>query len=151
MDEQDQIRPQLEQRNMSAATVAAVAAVAGAGAAVYGASSAGSAQSSANASNQAAVDANNQANWNNYLLTRGVVGNSAPTGTIPTGAQAVNSKLPLWANVDISNGLPGGSNRWVKAGTPTPATNFTLSSAPVSGTGSVNGTQDNGVMNSYGQ
>lgn len=125
----------------------AVAGVAGAGASIYGADKQASAQSDANAANTAAVASQNQENWNNYLLTRGVQGNDAATGTIPTGAPAVNAKLPLWANVNISNGVPSG-NKWVKAGTPTPQTNFTLSGTP--GTGSpVNSTQSS-VLSGYG-
>lgn len=125
----DPIRQQPLQRNMSAATVAAVAAVAGAGTAIYGATQAGSAQDSANATNAASVAANNNANWQNYLMERGINPDGAAAGTIPTNPQAVNAKLPLYANVNVSNGIPAGATRWAKAGTPAPATNMTLATS----------------------
>lgn len=129
-----------------------VAGVAGAGASVYGANKQSDAQSAANAANTAAVASQNQEQWNNYLLERGVNGNNAPTGTIPTNAQPVNAKLPLWANISASNGVPQGG-RWVKAGTPTPATGFTLANQPGTNSpaGSVNASQSgSSAMDSYG-
>lgn len=82
-----------------AAALPYIVAAAGTAASVYGANKQASAVSDANAANQATQAQQNQASWNNYLLTRGVYGNNAPTGTIPQGAQAVNTKLPLWATV----------------------------------------------------
>lgn len=108
---------------MSAATVAAVAAVAGVASSVYGMSQQGKAQDAANAANQASVAQSNQSAWNNYLLQRGLnTGGSAATGSIPTNSAVVNAKLPLWANVTSSNGPA----RWVKAGTPAPATTWSM-------------------------
>lgn len=86
-------------------------AVLGAGTTLYGANKQAKAISSANASNQEAVDKQNQSDWNNYLLQRGIyTGGSATTGSIPTNATAVNTRMPLWASVNVATNKP----RWQK-------------------------------------
>lgn len=108
-------------------------AVAIGGSAILGAITSGegiSAQESenaaTNASNAASISATNQSNWNNYLVSRGLATNgSTPTGTIPTTGTAVNTKLPLWANVVSSNG----PSKWVKTGTAAPATTWSMPSS----------------------
>lgn len=98
--------------------------VIGAGASLIGAGQQADANASAQAANQAAQAEQNRSAWANYLMTRGLyTGGSAPTGVIPTsGVTAVNSRLPLWANVNIS----GAPKKWVKAGTASPAGRFSL-------------------------
>lgn len=92
---------------------------------VVGANKQASAISDANAANQSAQAQQNSGAWGNYLLTRGIAPTTPPTpGVIPSAGQytAVNSRLPLWANVTSSNG----PKRWVKSGTPAPATTLAL-------------------------
>lgn len=76
----------------------AVAAV-GAGAAVYGANQQKKANQTAIDANNANADKTNQSAWNSYLLSRGVNPAGVATGQLPQNAQAVNTKLPLWASV----------------------------------------------------
>jgi hypothetical protein len=87
----------------SHATWGAIAVgVIGAGASLYGANKQSKSQAATNASNQASVDKSDQNAWINYLLTRGVaVDPNTPTGTIPTSGRAVNTRLPLWANMTV--------------------------------------------------
>lgn len=92
---------------------------------------------SANAAQSSDVAATNQANWDAYLLSRGLYAPNAATGTIPTGATAENTKLPLYANIDIASGpgTPASPVTWVKKGTapaaPTYATpKWSLTAAP---------------------
>ena len=61
------------------------------------------AQQAANSANAAQAAEQNKFNWNSYLLQRGINGNGAATGTIPTNGQAVNTFLPLWSQL---NGAP---------------------------------------------
>lgn len=81
------------------------AAVIGAGVSLYGINQQANENASAQAANQAAQATQNQESWNNYLMERGLNANgSAPTGVIPTtGTTAVNTKLPLWANVSLGS------------------------------------------------
>lgn len=82
---------------------AAAIAVAGVGASVYGTQQQKKANARAQDANAAAQQQSNEIAWSNYLLSRGI----APTvpvapGQIPEAGQyrAVNSRLPLYANVD---------------------------------------------------
>ncbi|MCW5548882.1 MAG: hypothetical protein KIT44_07950 [Opitutaceae bacterium] len=79
------------------------------------------------AANRAAHEASEKANWDRYLFTRGVDPNN--------GNRAVNAKLPLWANVDVTR--PSASVfRLVPAGSKAPATamrGLTRTAAPVAG------------------
>lgn len=119
---------------MSGATgVLAGAAILGAGATVYGANKQASAQSDANAANAASVAGSDQSAWNSYLLSRGIQGNNAPTGTIPTDGAAVNTKLPLWANVTTTP-AGGGVAKWVKKGTIPSAPTYRLAAPTASPT-----------------
>ncbi len=77
-------------------------AAVGAGVSLYGANKQGQIAKDTNAANQANIDRSNNQEWNNYLLQRGVnTGGTAPYGTIPTNAPAVNTRLPLWANINL--------------------------------------------------
>lgn len=80
----------------------------GAGSAIYGANQQKKANQAAVSANQANADQTNQSAWNSYLLSRGVNPAGAATGTIPTNGQAVNTKLPLWANVSRPSGAAKG-------------------------------------------
>jgi hypothetical protein len=73
------------------------------------ANKAAKAQDKAMAANQAANDEANRVAWVNYLMSRGIKpkGNVQP-GEIPTDYEAINSRLPLWANLTIPN--PKGPN-----------------------------------------
>ena len=83
------------------AWVAIGTAVLGAGASIYGANKQSKSQGETNAANRAAIEQADRGAWNTYLMQRGLYGGNAPTGTIP-GMQpggAVNTRLPLWANI----------------------------------------------------
>lgn len=116
---------------MSGATgVLAGAAIAGLGVSAVGISQQNKANNAANATNQEAIAKADQSAWNSYLMGRGIYGGNAAPGVIPTNAQAVNSKLPLWANVTRTP-AGGGTARWVKKGTiPTPATSTLATTMP---------------------
>ncbi len=86
--------------------------VAGAAASVYGANKQSKAAKDAAATNAGAQDAQNQSAWASYLMSRGVNPQGAATGEIPTNPQAINAKLPLWANAAFSSGPVG----WRKKG-----------------------------------
>lgn len=94
-------------------SIGAVAAAGGLASDVVGGVQQSKAVSNANTQNQANVtNANNQA-WTSYLMQRGLnPGGTVPYGTIPTNAAAVNTKLPLWATVNVPNKFagPGGSS-----------------------------------------
>ncbi len=65
-----------------------------------------------NAQNAANVKAQNDQAWTNYLLQRGLsTGGVVPAGTMPSSGQAVNTRLPLWATVNVPSRFagPGGS------------------------------------------
>lgn len=66
------------------------------------------------ASNEANQDKQNNSAWQSYLLSRGVNPAGATAGNIPGNAQAVNTKLPLWAVANFKT--PGGSTGWRKKG-----------------------------------
>ena len=84
---------------------------AGVGTALYGANKQADASSAANAQNQSNVTNANNESWTNYLASRGLnPGGTVPYGTIPTNAAPINTKLPLWATINVPNQfLPGGS------------------------------------------
>lgn len=83
----------------SMAWVAIGTAVLGAGASIYGANKQSKSQGDANAANRAAIEQADRSAWNNYLMQRGLYGANAASGVIPDNARAVNTRLPLWANV----------------------------------------------------
>jgi len=97
-----------------AAGILATAGLAGTELTASGASDQAAASAAANQQNAANVAAANQQAWAEYLLQRGIYAPNAASGTIPSGAQAVNSKLPLYANVDIN--YPAATSAWAKAG-----------------------------------
>lgn len=91
---------------MSMMWVGIGSAVLGAGTSLYGASQQRVANNKAADANQKAQADANQASWANYLMSRGLNPAGATTGQIPQNAQAINQRLPLWANVR-SNTIPG--------------------------------------------
>lgn len=87
---------------IGAGTVALGAGLAGAGLNLIGANKQAQSVKDTNATNQAAVDKANNQEWNNYLLQRGInTGGTAAYGSIPTNAAPVNTRLPLWANINL--------------------------------------------------
>lgn len=70
-----------------------------AGAAIYGANKQSKDNKAANAQNAESQAEQNRIAWANYLMTRGVNPAGAATGQLPSNPQAINSRLPLWANV----------------------------------------------------
>lgn len=110
-----------EPRTMRHHTWVAVAiggsAVLGAGVSMIGANKqAGAVKDAANQNAQLETEKNNSA-WQAYLMSRGLNPMGATAGNIPTGAPAINAKLPLWANVNVATG----PKVWRKAGSiPTP-------------------------------
>ena len=104
------------------------AALIGGGTTLIGANEQSKATAAANTANQDEQAGINQTAWDNYLLARGLNtgANPAPTGTVPTsGATAANTKLPLWANVNVS----GTPTQWTKTGTAPAPNNPTLTLA----------------------
>lgn len=87
---------------------AIVVGVAGVGTSLYGANKQNKAQQAAVAQNNASQDKNNASAWASYLLSRGVNPNGVATGEIPINPTAVNSRLPLWANVQRTRGASPG-------------------------------------------
>lgn len=69
----------------------------------------------ANATNDARLAKQDQSAWNAYLFSRGVNPGGAATGTLPTTAEAVNFKLPLYARAAFTK--PGATKTWRKKGT----------------------------------
>lgn len=105
---------------MSWIAVATIGAGAlGAGVSAYGAKKQSKAVESANEANDARQAEQNQSAWNAYLISRGINPAGAKTGELPQNAQAVNSKLPLWATANFKT--PGSQMTWRKKGSsPTP-------------------------------
>jgi hypothetical protein len=144
----------LEHPRFSHGTWVAVA-VAGAGlvGSVYGASQQAKAVKDTNAANQASVTAGNTADWNNYLLSRGVnAGGAAAPGTIPSNAIPTNTRLPLWMNVQQNDAT--GAPLFIKKGAQPTAPSYALSptiptvgAAPTAGTAGSGGGGGGGLTN----
>ncbi len=82
---------------------AAAAGIIGAGAAIYGANKQSKTAKETNAANREAVGQADQSAWVSYLLSRGLdAGPNTAVGEIPTNARAVNTRLPLWANISFN-------------------------------------------------
>lgn len=79
--------------------IAAGTAILGTGASLYGANKQAKANSAAQASNERQQAEQNRLAWANYLMTRGIDPAGAQTGVVPSSGRAINSRLPLWANV----------------------------------------------------
>jgi len=78
-------------------------AVLGAGTSIHGANKQKQAQEEANKANQASIANSDLSAWQGYLMQRGLNPSGVTQfGQIPTNAQAVNTKLPLWANVRMN-------------------------------------------------
>lgn len=77
------------------------AAIGGAGlvTGLVGANKQAKANQSAQAQNAQLQEQQNQSAWAAYLMQRGVDPTGVATGQLPTAPKAVNTKLPLWANV----------------------------------------------------
>lgn len=98
--------------------------VAGVAAGAYGANKQSKDNKAAQAQNAEQQEEQNRQAWANYLMTRGINPAGAQTGAIPTNPQAINSRLPLWANVKRSGVAPqgfrlggGGTNPRLSMGT----------------------------------
>lgn len=97
-------------------------AVLGAGTALYGANKQSKDNAHALDVNQQQQDKQNNVQWINYLMSRGV----QPTGPVATGvvpgpgqSRAINAKLPLWATIAVpkqsaAGAAPAGP-RWQKS------------------------------------
>lgn len=118
--------------------------LAGVAASAYGASQQNKAVKGANAQNAALQDEQNQSAWNAYLLSRGINPTGAATGQIPQNAQAVNSRLPLWATANFKN--PGAKPTWRKKGSSPTPNSLVLSSqlvgSPTAGAGAASQPKD---------
>lgn len=87
-------------------------ALIGAGVSAYGANKQSKANQAAQDQNAALQEEQNRSAWASYLMSRGVNPAGAQTGVIPSNPQAINAKLPLWANASFSSGPKG----WRKKG-----------------------------------
>jgi hypothetical protein len=117
-----------EHPRFSRASWVAVAVVGGAalgaGATIYGSNKQAKANESAADKNAALQEKQNQAAWANWLMTRGIAPTkSVEAGVLPSASdsKAVNTRMPLWANVNFSPTGSGGI-RLVKKGSSTSAT-----------------------------
>lgn len=113
--------PRFSHATWVAISVAAV----GAGTSIYGASQQRVANNKAADANQKAQADQNAAAWSNYLMSRGLNPAGAQTGQIPQNAQAINQRLPLWANVRPATGIPAQPSA-------RPASPFIRRKAPIS-------------------
>lgn len=119
-----------------AAAIAAGTAVAGTYMSYKGAQDQKKANQDAQNQNASQFAASQNQNWTNYLLTRGI--NPGPggvkTGAVPTsGFTAVNTKLPLWANVSDT---PSGGGFLIKkdaAGVKPVTFDYHFSTDPITG------------------
>ncbi len=112
--------------------------VLGAGVSLYGANKQKKAVDSANAANAALQEDQNQSAWNAYLLSRGINPTGAVTGQIPQNAQAVNTRLPLWATASFKK--PGAKPTWRKKGS-SPTPNSLVTASQLVGSPSTTGTE----------
>lgn len=87
--------------------VAAAVGVAGIGAGLYGANKQAKANKAAQQENARQQAEQNRIQWANYLMTRGLDPAGAKAGEIPANGRAINSRLPLYANVQRSRAQPG--------------------------------------------
>ncbi len=78
--------------------------VAGVAVSAYGANKQSKDNKAAIASNATLQDEQNRSAWASYLMSRGVNPAGAQTGQIPANPQAINAKLPLWANASFASG-----------------------------------------------
>lgn len=82
-----------------------------AGVSAYGANKQSKDNAHAQDVNSALQQQQNDAAWTNWLLTRGIASTSGapiPSGTFPAAGttRAVNTRLPLWANINLPSALP---------------------------------------------
>lgn len=97
------------------AVAVAGSAVIGAGASAYGANKQSKDNAHAQDQNLSAQASQNNAAWANWLMSRGI----APTTPVDAGVmpgsgayQSVNTRLPLWANVNVS--APSATGGWLR-------------------------------------
>ena len=101
--------------------------VLGAATSLYSANAQKKANQGAQNANATAQDKQNAASWTNWLMTKGIMPTTpVAAGVMPSagGYAAVNTKLPIWANVNYGATAPGvsasgGGIRLVKKGTAT--------------------------------
>lgn len=119
-----------EQRTMRHYTWVAVAiggsAVLGAGVSMIGANKQSKAIKDAQNQNAELQGEQNNSAWQAYLMSRGLDPMGATAGNMPSGVRAINSKLPLWATVNMK--VPGAQSTWRKKGST--ATANTLARTP---------------------
>ncbi len=95
--------------------VAVAVSAVGVGTSLYGANKQAQSQKDANAANAASVANSDLNSWRAYLMQRGLNPAGVTTfGEIPTNAAPMNTKLPLWANINIPQA--GAKSRWQKVG-----------------------------------
>lgn len=94
-----------------------VAGVAGVATSAYGANKQSKDNKAAAATNAGLQEDQNRSAWASYLMSRGVNPAGAQTGEIPTNPQAINARLPLWANASFSTG----PKKWRRKGAYAPA------------------------------
>jgi hypothetical protein len=107
-------------------------AVLGAGVSMYGANKQSKAMQDAQNKNAELQTQQNNSAWQGYLMSRGLDPMGATSGNIPSGGRALNTKLPLWATVNLNRsgtvpkitgmsrntGRPGGTDWWKPAAGP---------------------------------
>jgi hypothetical protein len=95
-----------------AAAVIGSAAI-GAGVSAYGANRQAQDNRAAQDQNARLQQQQNDASWTNWLMTRGVMPTSpVSAGTMPAAgaSRAVNTRLPLWANINLPQATPQPQN-----------------------------------------
>lgn len=107
-------------------------AVLGAGVTMVGANKQSKAIKDAQNKNAELQTQQNNSAWQSYLMSRGLDPMGATAGNIPTGGRALNTKLPLWAMVNLdrtgaspkitgfarNTGRPGGTDWWKPTAAP---------------------------------
>lgn len=84
----------------------------GVGTSLVGANKQAGAIDSANQANQQAQQQQNNLQWQAWLMSKGIQPtNPVTAGTMPTSFTAINTRLPLWANVNVSRALPSSTGR----------------------------------------
>ena len=111
---------------MSSLWVGIGALVVGAGTSLYSANAQKKASQAATNANVASQDKVNDSAWTAWLMSKGIQPTTpVSAGTIPTAGNysAINTRLPIWANVNYGTSAPGsnGGMRLVKKGSPTTA------------------------------
>lgn len=109
---------------MSSLWVGIGALVVGAAGTLYSSNAQKKASQAATNANVSSQDKVNDSAWTAWLMSKGIQPTTpVSAGTIPTAGNysAINTKLPIWANVNYGTSVPGsnGGIRLVKKGSPT--------------------------------